>query len=131
VSRPRIPAQILELRGAFKNHPERRRQDAEGDRPFNPEPPAHLPQAVTPAWQYIVSRLPKITIYESDSITIEMAARLLAQCWLNPDVGALRELRAWLGSLGMSPAARTKLPPARGGASESVFGALKEDLDEH
>lgn len=130
MSRPRTPAKILELRGAFKAHPERRRQDAEGDRPLDHEPPVHLPAAVTPAWRYVCDRLPRVAVYESDAIAVEMAARLLAQCWLNPDVNSLRELRAWLGSLGMSPQARTKLPPARGGASESPFGALK-DFDDH
>jgi phage terminase small subunit len=131
VSRQRVPAKILELRNAFKAHPERRRQDAEGNEPLNTAAPAHLPQAVVPAWQYIVARLPKITIYESDSITIEMASRLLASSWLNPDPATLRELRQWLSALGMSPQARTKLPPARGGPSESLFGQLKEDFDDH
>jgi phage terminase small subunit len=125
VSRSRTPAKILELRGAFQAHPERRREDADGAGELNAAPPVHLPAAVVPAWQYIVARLPRVAVYESDAVAVEMAARLLAQCWLNPDVGALRELRQWLSALGMSPQARTKLPPARAGASESPFGELR------
>ena len=130
MSRQRVPAKILELRGAFKAHPERRRQDAEGAGAFDPQPPAHLPAAVVPAWQYIVARLPKVAVYESDAVTVEMAARLLAQCWLSPDVGALRELRQWLSALGMSPQSRTKIPPAPRSASDSAFGALRDAGDE-
>jgi phage terminase small subunit len=130
VSRRREPAQILELRGSFKAHPERQRTDSEGNGPLNPEPPAHLPQGAVAAWRYLVERLPKITISESDAVAVEMCARLLAQCWLNPEVGALRELRQWLSALGMSPQARTKIPSARGAPSESRFGQLREDLDD-
>jgi phage terminase small subunit len=130
VSRQREPSKVLELRGSWAAHPERQRTDSEGNGPLNLEPPAHLPQGAVAAWRYLVARLPKITISESDAVAVEMCARLLAQCWLNPEVGALRELRQWLSALGMSPQARTKIPQARGGAAESVFGKLK-DFDDH
>jgi phage terminase small subunit len=131
MSRPRLPAQILELRGAFKAHPERRRRDAQGRQPLDRSAPAHLPQEAVRAWAYIVQRLPAVTFYDSDSIAIEMCARLLAQAWLNPAPATLCELRQWLTSLGMSPIARCKLPPARGDQDQAnPFVGLAEDDDD-
>lgn len=108
--RPRTPSKILELRGAFKTHPNRRRVDAEGSAPFNPDPPAHLPQDAVPAWNWIVGRMPKIALFDCDEIPTEISARLLARYWLTGETATLRELRAWLSKLGFSPQDRTKLP---------------------
>jgi phage terminase small subunit len=110
--RPRLPSNVLELRGAFKKHPERRRRDAQGTGEFKTEPPAHLPAGAVPAWNYLVTRLPKIALTSSDEIAVEIAARLLAQYWLTSDIDTMKELRQWLGKLGMTPADRTKMPSA-------------------
>ena len=109
MSRPRTPAKILELRGAFKRNPNRRRIDAEGAGPFSCEPPAHLAQINLPAWRYLVERLPKVALSSSDEIAVEVSAVLLAQLWAgNTSIAA--ELRQWLGKLGMTPVDRSKIP---------------------
>lgn len=127
MARPRTPAKILELRGAFVAHPERHRVDAEGVAPFNREPPAHLPSECTRAWRWIVERLPNVTLYSTDEIAVEIAARLLAQYWLSGDLGALKELRAWLGKLGFSPQDRARLPAAPTLPASGGFDDLKEE----
>lgn len=107
--RPRTPAKILELKGAFKKDPQRKRVDAEGAGPFGEEPPAHLPQDVVRAWRYLVDRLPKVALSSSDELAVEVAARLTAQFWAG-NIMVAAELRQWLGKLGMTPADRAKLP---------------------
>lgn len=110
MGRPRTPSNVLELRGAFKKNPARRRKDPEGTAPFCESPPPHLPQAAVSAWSYIVARLPQIALFNCDEIAVEMAARQLASYWLTGDHDTLKELRQWLARLGMFPVDRAKLP---------------------
>lgn len=114
MARPRTSAKILQLKGAFDKDPARKRQDSEGSAPFDIDPPAHLPQQAVPAWRYVVSRLPKVAIYNCDEVAVEQAALLLSAVWTLGVVAGLdhlKELRQWLAVLGMTPAARTKIPP--------------------
>jgi len=118
MARPRTSAKVLELRGAFKKHPERRRKDADGAGPFEVDPPSHMPKDAVPAWRWIVARLPKVTLSSSDEVAVEAATYCLAGIWaigpmaaMHPSFGKLSaELRQWLGQLGMTPQARTKIP---------------------
>jgi phage terminase small subunit len=110
MARPKTPSNVLELRGAFKKNPQRARVDAAGAGQFAKAPPQHLPQGAVVAWQYVVSRLPKVALSSSDEIAVEIAAKLLAQFWLTGDLDTIKELRQWLGKLGMTPVDRTKMP---------------------
>ena len=118
MARPRTPAKVLELRGAFKTHPERRRQDADGAGPFEMDPPTALSADAVPVWREIVVRLPRVTLSSSDEFAVEQAAICLTSirqlgnmAGLHPSFGKLSsELRQWLIQLGMTPAARTKIP---------------------
>ena len=119
MARPRTSAKILELRGAFKANPQRRREDAEGAGPFEKDPPAEMPADVVPTWRAIVERLPKIVLTSSDEFAVEQAAYCLSgirqlgpMAALHPGFGKLSaELRQWLIQLGMTPQARTKIAP--------------------
>jgi len=110
MARPRKPSNVLEFKGSFKKNPARRRKDAEGGAPFCEQPPAHLPKSAVPAWNYVVARLPRVALYNSDEIAVEIAATLLAAFWTTNDLEVLKELRQWLGKLGMTPGDRTKIP---------------------
>jgi hypothetical protein len=110
MARPRKPANVLEFNGAFKKDPARRRKDAEGGGPFCPQLPAHLPQDVERAWYYLVARLPRVALYNSDEVAVEIAAKLLTAFWATNDLEVVKELRQWLGKLGMTPGDRTKIP---------------------
>jgi hypothetical protein len=82
-----------------------------------------------PVWRYLVERLPQITLYDCDAVAVEMAARLLSQCWLSSDLDRVKELRQWIGKLGMSPADRTRIPAAPT-AARNVFTDLAANLDD-
>lgn len=119
MARPRTPSNVLELRGAFKRNPQRKRKDAEGAGPFQADPPTHLPADVAAAWRYIVARLPKVALSSSDEVAVEAASHSLyglwqlgQSAWRDPLFGKLSsELRAWLSKLGMTPQDRTKIAP--------------------
>lgn len=141
MARPRLPSNVLHLRGSYKTHPARERTDAEGCGPFDPTPPAHLPLPVQRAWTHLVERLPHIVLTASDAICIEQAARVLAGIWhldatLGPHAAATREFKAlndalarWLGELGMTPRARTAFA-ATPEAKATGFAALRDMGDE-
>jgi len=109
--RPRTPAKILELKGAFKKDPKRRRIDAAGAGPFSVQPPEHLPQDCVRAWRYVSDRLPPGVLSSSDEIAVEVTAKLLTQLWAG-NLLVAAELRQWLGKLGMTPVDRAKIPGA-------------------
>lgn len=119
MARPRTPSNVLELHGAFKKNPQRKRKDPEGAGPFSVDPPAEMPGAVRPRWNEIVARLPKVALTSSDEIAVEAAAHCLhgirelgQHAWRDPLFGKLSgELRAWLGKLGMTPQDRTRIAP--------------------
>ena len=114
--RPREPAEVLALRGSFKRNPRRTRRDAAGNAPLSRHAPAHLPADCQTAWEQIVERLPLVAIYSADEFCVEIAATLLTHWRESRDLKVVRELRAYLVELGLSPKARTHLvavPPAK------------------
>ncbi|HMU15874.1 MAG TPA: hypothetical protein PKC95_00385 [Thauera aminoaromatica] len=108
MARPRTPAKILELRGAFKKHPERRREPIAPAGEFNPQPPAHLPQECTRAWHWLVEQMPPGVLSASDYASVEIMARLQTQIWVG-QLQFVSELRQWFGQYGLTAAAREKI----------------------
>jgi len=110
MARPRTPTAVLELRGAFKNHPSRLK-----DRKYEPlvttalpEPPKYLTTATTAAWQEMKSRGYWLT--SADRFLVEIAATLMAAYRTD----ALKSsdtslLIGFLGKLGFSPKERGAL----------------------
>ena len=109
MARPRIPSNVLELRGAFKKHPERRREAVRGVAEFDPSPPAHLPADHVRAWHWIVQQIPPGVLTASDYSAIETMAGLQARVWLTGELDYIKELRQWLGQYGLTAAAREKI----------------------
>lgn len=110
MSKHRTPSNILELKGAFKKNPQRKRVDCPGVGLFDASPPQHLQQDCVRAWNEIVKRVPIDALTHTDELAVEICATLLANWWLTKDMDVLKELRQWFASIGMTPAARTKIP---------------------
>lgn len=111
MARPRKPTNVLELTGAFKKNPQRSRQDAEAAGELT-APPDHINGAVLHAWNEIVRYAPLSVLTESDRLSIELAANLLAQFREDPvefTAAKLVRLEALLGKFGMTPADRSKV----------------------
>jgi hypothetical protein len=110
MSRPRTPTAKLELRGAFKKHPERRRpQEPKDARPLG-DPPERLPAKVRPFWDEIVEMVTGGILTYRDRWAVELAARLMAKA-VSGSVSSseLSTLRSLLAAIGMTPADRSKL----------------------
>lgn len=117
---------MLDARGAFRKHPERKRDDAETTGPLSAAP-THLSAAAHKAWTEIVESAPLNVITESDRISLEIAANLLAQFRDNTvdfPAAKLMRLEALLGKFGMTPSDRAKV----GGKKDAPKGNPFADL---
>ena len=118
MGRPRTPTNILEIRGAYRTHPERRKQRANEPTgiPGLGEPPERLDEAEKAAWAEIAATCAQGVLTQADRLVVEMSARLLVEF---RDMGRdfqtakLGLLRSLLGSCGMSPSDRTKVGVAK------------------
>ena len=108
MARPRTPTKVLEMRGSYKRNPNRRREEPDVSGPLG-DPPAYFSGAELAAWNEIASGAPRDVLTGSDHITVELAARLLADSrvnWVVFTAAKLARLEAMLGKFGMSPADR-------------------------
>ncbi len=78
MGRPRTSAKILELRGAFKKNPARRRYEMIRSPPLNTEPDSTWPPALQEAWTRIVESAPDGVLKQMDRQTVRIAAQLEA-----------------------------------------------------
>lgn len=137
MARPRLPSNVLELRGSFKKHPERARKDLPGVGTFETEPPEYLTGEEKAAWREIIAELPLIALSGSDRKGATQLARLWAALkTCSPLSGDWKRLddafRAWSVQMGLTLQARAKLgtPTGRGNESPSRpqgFGRFRKD----
>ena len=113
MSKPRTATAILEARGAFKNHPERKRKNEPKPAADFPDmPPEHLTNKQKEAWRQIVEITPPGVLANSDQFIVEIAACLLAEYRANPNemvTARITRLTCELGKLGLSPSDRAGL----------------------
>jgi hypothetical protein len=122
--RPRTPAKILELKGAWRKDPQRRREPVQGAGAFDSQPPSHLPQECVRAWHHIVAQVPPGVLTASDATSIEIMARLQASIWMSGDRDDIKELFRWLGQYGLTAAAREKIAAKKPEGSGNPFADL-------
>lgn len=119
MARPRTATNIMELRGAFKKHPERR-----VDREDEPVPqagigpaPEYLADDEKSSWDYIVGTVPPGVLGDCDRTHLEVASRLFAysrrvkvEDWSPAQIARLDMM---LGKMGLNPADRSKVKAAK------------------
>jgi phage terminase small subunit len=108
----RQPTSLLELKGSFRKHPERRRPSEPRDsRPLG-DPPARLPKRALPFWNELIDIVPAGVLKRADRWCVELAACLMTKA-IKTDEGLsaaeLNTLRSLLSAMGMTPADRSKM----------------------
>jgi hypothetical protein len=116
--KPRKPTALLELTGAFKGKPGRRRA-----RDGEPIPKAALTARAEKlsklegaCWDRIIKLAPAGVLKDADEIVVELTARLWARLKRGQATAAdATQLRCCLQQLGMTPASRSnvKVPGAK------------------
>jgi hypothetical protein len=111
MARPRTPTNVLELRGALKKNPQRKRK-------AEPKPLAGIgafsegPSDLASIWDEIVAQTVPGVLTISDRIALEMVCRLMAEIRKKPEelsVGKVTALCNLLGRFGLTPADRSKV----------------------
>lgn len=100
------------MKGAFKKDPQRaraRENEPKDDRKLG-SCPKHLDPAQRKAWREIVRTAIPGVLTAADSITVEMAARLVAKMRAGTiTVTEMQSLKGLMGAMGMTPADRSKI----------------------
>ena len=110
MGRPRKPTKILELRGAYVKHPERRKDrvgEPEVSTPLGP-PPAYLDASEKERWDDVARMAFWAT--GSDRGVVEIAARLWARMVRREASNAdIKQLESAFRCLGCDPVDRTRV----------------------
>lgn len=110
MARPRTPTNVLDLRGSFKRHPERKRTGEPKPAGKIGAAPAGLDAQQKKCWREIVKDCPPNVLTNADRWAVEICAVLMARFRVGEATGAeVGHLRALLGQLGMTPSERAKL----------------------
>ncbi len=108
MARPRTPTAVLELRGAFKRNPNRRRSFEPRILTALPGPPPSLPKPVKSAWLEMQFR--GFWLTSADRFLVEIAATLMAAYRSDQlKSGDVSQLIGLLGKIGFSPKERGAL----------------------
>jgi hypothetical protein len=127
MARPRTPTNVLEMRGAYKKNPQRKREDEpEVATGLGPAPDYFSPEQAD-AWNVITSQCHAGVLCHADGIAVEIAAVLLANFRANPvDMPAakLARLDSLLARFGMTPSDRSKVAGAKKEEPANPFAKL-------
>lgn len=110
--KPRKPTNVLKFTGAFDKNPQRaasRAKEPKANGPIGAPPPELEKEALT-AWHRIVEECPRGVLSKRDRIIVQAAAVLTGRMIRGEDdPKLLAQLRMFLGELGMTPAAASKV----------------------
>jgi phage terminase small subunit len=113
MGRPRTPTHVLEDRGAFINHPERRGERANEPVPngeLRKSPPASLTPDEKKIWREFIKKVPAGVLGDCDEYWLAMAVRLE---WKERSgkisISERTQYMNLLGKLGMNPSERSKV----------------------
>ena len=117
MGRPRIPTKVLEMRGAFKKNPQRKRTDPKSRGPIG-RAPKHLSDGEQDIWREVVRIAPAGVLTRADRIALEEMCSLIHERRTNLAgmTGAKRNLlRSYMAVFGMTPADRSRIniPPPK------------------
>jgi hypothetical protein len=124
----RKPTIVHELSGAFKKNPDRGRARANEPQPkagIGPAP-GHLSEVEQRCWDEIVGIAPNGVLYDSDRISLEITAVLLAKFReerTDMKAALIARLEGLLARFGLSPADRSKVM-VPDSAAKNPFGRI-------
>lgn len=108
--RPRKPTETLELAGAFKKDPQRKRPiGPKSEAPLG-EPPGYFADDEATVWAEVQNIVPPGVLTGADRFVVELLSRLVAKFRRDWLTGAEMSQMTWCCShLGMTPTDRSKI----------------------
>ncbi len=112
MGKPRKPSAILEVNGAFKKNPNRRRNnEPKIDKPVG-KPPVYFDKEQVKMWNEIKASLVDGVALFSDKFSLELLCNTLVQYRRDPftfTAADKSQLKAMLSHFGMSPSTRANI----------------------
>lgn len=128
MARPRKPTNVLELSGAFKHDPQRRRGNEPCPTGEIGDPPKSLKRKVLKdIWFEMIAIAPPGVLKNSDRVHLEIICHLLGDLRKSPadfPVTKLTRLEAMIGKLGLNPSDRSKVSGLGKGKPKNPFSNL-------
>jgi hypothetical protein len=112
MAKRKTPTRVLELRGSFKNNPNRQREREPEVTDSLSAPPDDFIPAEAKAWHMIASKAPMGVLTDADWPSVVMAAKLWAEFMADSagfNTARLTRLHRILGDFGMNPSDRASL----------------------
>lgn len=110
MARPRIPSNILELRGAYKSHPSRKRGQEPKPRGELGEPPEDFTKVEAKLWEELQRICAPGVLTEMDTWHAVLTVRLMAKFSANEaTTSEIALLERCLSKLGMNPSDRSRV----------------------
>ena len=131
MARPRKPTAVLELTGAFKKDPQRKRARRGEPMPTGEigAPPTHFDARLKATWYEILSMAPAGVLTGADRILVELTCSLLNGLRTSTcERGDKALLKGCLASLGMSPAERSKISVPKQAEEQDDIAALAAEM---
>lgn len=125
--KPRTPTRILDIRNAFKKHPERRklRQNEPTENAPLGDPPSRLNEVQSRIWREVQSELVDGVALASDRRAFGTLVRLLEREERGElDKGDLAQMTKLYERFGMTPADRSRVQVAKDPNAKNRFGKL-------
>lgn len=111
MGRPRKPTAVLELTGAFRKNPQRKRTEPPTAGPLG-DPPEHFTAEQDAMWHELASICPPGVLMRSDRVVVEIAVVLMLQFrkqGAHMSRSDFKQLVSVLSRMGMSPADRLRV----------------------
>jgi hypothetical protein len=131
MARPRKPTAVLELTGAFRKDPQRKKARASEPVPTGVIgiPPVHFDAIHAAVWYEVISMIPAGVLTGADRIMVELTCSLI--CGLRngtSERGDKALLKGCLASMGMTPAERSKISVPKKPEEVDDIGALAAEI---
>ena len=117
MSRPRTPTQILQAKGSFLRHPERKRAREGEPKPNAPlgDPPPELDREQKAVWRKVAAKIPLGVASNCDEVAFEILVCLIVgfrhrrRRNVPQVVGEVAQIGKLLAQFGMTPADRSRV----------------------
>jgi len=124
MGRPRTPTAVLEVKGAFKKHPERK--EARSNEPIAAgalgEPPKRLTTKLRELWYELIEQVPAGVLTSADRWLVEMTVRM-QHLVIQGEATSVDKtlLSTCLGKMGCNPADRSRLSVPKQAEEKNPF----------
>lgn len=131
MARPRKPTAVLELTGAFKKNPQRKKARSTEPVPTGEvgPPPPHFDAPLTAIWYEVIAIIPAGVLTGADRILVELTCSLIHSLrTYTCEKGDKSLLKNCLASLGMTPAERSKISVPKQTEEQDDIAALAAEI---